>query len=205
MVVVAISSAAGRPAGTLIGRPAGWHLERPAGRLAILAGRPCSSSRSSRSGSSGSSSSGSDFFRGRPAGWHLDRPAGRLAPGAAGRPAGHIGRPAGHVLVVVVVVAISSAAGRLAGTLIGRPAGWLDRGSWPAGRLDRGSWPAGRPASWTVVLGRPAGRPAGWLADREIAGRDKLAMKEWKKMGMNHEIGEGLLELFLWKAVALEK
>ena len=29
-------------------------------------------------------------------------------------------------------------------------------------RLDRGSW--------------PAGRPAGWLADREIAGRDQLAM-----------------------------
>ena len=63
---------------------------------------------------------------------------------------------------------------------LGRPA-WLDRGSWPAGRPDRGSWPAGRPASWTVVLGRPAGRPAGWLADREIAGRDKLAMKNTQK------------------------
>ena len=38
--------------------------------------------------------------------------------------------------------------------------------------LSNGFQTAGRPASWTVVLGRPAGR----LADREIAGRDKLAM-----------------------------
>ena len=58
---------------------------------------------------------------------------------------------------------------------LGRPAGQL-AGPWIL---------AGR--SWTMDLGRPAGRPAGpwflagrpagWLADREIAGRDKLAMQ----------------------------
>ena len=46
----------------------------------------------------------------------------------------------------------------------------------PAGR-PAGAWfVAGRPASWCLVFGPPAGRPAGWLAGCEIAGRTKLAI-----------------------------
>ena len=56
-----------------------------------------------------------------------------------------------------------------------------------------------------VVIGPPAGRrrgfwPAGWLADREIAGRDKLAMKHLHK---SKRMLESTKPCHSWKKILL--